>query len=71
MLVPVLVPVLAFVFFVFVLLLVFVFSLVLLVLRRAGTQGVVTVYAGQHRLGWAGGRAPAVEGWRDARSLQI
>ena len=66
-----LVPVLAFVFFVFVLLLVFVFSLVLLVLRRAGTQGVVTVYTGQHRLGWTGGTAPAVEGWRDARSLQV
>ena len=66
-----LVSVLAFVFFMFVLLLVFVLRLVSLVLRRAGTQGVVTVYAGQHRLGWAGGTAPAVEGWRDAKSLQV
>ena len=67
----VLMAVLVFVFFVPVLLLVLVLCLVSLVLWGAGTEGIVTVYAGQHGVGWAGSTTPAVKGWRDVRSLQV
>lgn len=60
-----------FAFFVPVLLLVLVLCLVSLVLWGAGTEGIVTVHAGQHGVGWAGSTAPAVKGWRDVRSLQV
>lgn len=67
----VLMAVSVFAFFVPVFLLVLVLRLVPLVLWGAGTEGIVTVHAGQHGVGWAGSTAPAVKGWRDVRSLQV
>jgi len=67
----VLMAVFVFAFFAPVLLLVLVLRLVPLVLWGAGTEGVVTVHAGQHGVSWAGSTTPAVKGRRDVRSLQV